>query len=362
MKIKQTFAIICLLLFPFTSYAAEYDLSIPPQGLHLAATDILVGDVVKIYATINNVGSLDIEGTATCSDNGNLIGMKQLSAKYSGASEEVWFTWTPTQKGDHTISLDVLTDSVDDENPTDNHASVTVSVDGDNDNDGIGDSIDTDDDNDGVPDTEDDFPLDPNLSHDSDGDGQDDAVDSDDDNDGLFDWEEAAQGSNPTVYDTDHDGVGDKQDEYPTDPNRTSAPEPAAATTIQTKTEPQGQVLGVEDAKTQPSVTNTNSNQEDQGPDARVLGEEDTVTTIDPIIHEDPIATLEADDKYNQKQPPEVEVNNTPNWLSWPYILWILAGAFAILAGLFFIFFILARKRKKEDKDEDQTLKKTAKK
>ncbi|MBU2566367.1 hypothetical protein KKG46_02285 [Patescibacteria group bacterium] len=346
MKFKQIIAIICILLFPFTTHAAEYDLSIPPQGLHLAATDILVGDVVKIYATINNVGSSDIEGTAVCKDNGNLIGMKSLSAKYSGASEEVWFTWVPMQPGNHTVSLDVITDSVEDENPGDNQTSVTVFVDGDNDNDGIGDSVDPDDDNDGVPDTEDDYPLDPDLSHDTDGDGQDDSVDSDDDNDGIYDWDEAAQGSNPLLYDTDHDGVGDKQDEYPTDPTRSSTPAPTPE--IQ-QPKPTGQVLGAEDNNIQVASVNTSETQNNNNPDPRVLGEEDSVTNTDPIIHENPIVALQADENYNKKVLPEIEVNNKANWLSWPYILWIIAGTFAVLAGLFFLFFLLARKRKKED-------------
>jgi hypothetical protein len=198
MKPKYLLLALSLLLAPIAANAADNDLSIPGGGFYANDASVLVGQTVKLYGTVNNLGTVDTEATAVCKAGASLVNMKSLSARSGGASEEVWFTWTPVSPGTYTLSLNVALDgNITDPNLGDNYAEVQIFVDGDNDNDGIGDTEDPDDDNDGVPDTEDDYPLDPTKSHDTDGDGQDDSVDSDDDNDGLFDWEDTAQGTSP---------------------------------------------------------------------------------------------------------------------------------------------------------------------
>ncbi|SMF51805.1 Thrombospondin type 3 repeat-containing protein [Alteromonadaceae bacterium Bs31] len=98
----------------------------------------------------------------------------------------------------------------------------------DSDQDGQGDACDSDDDDDGVPDSEDDFPLDPNASvaSDADGDGWPVGQDSDDNNaqvpegdyvdtdgDGLAD-----NGGLAADSDDDNDGYNDDEDDFPTNP------------------------------------------------------------------------------------------------------------------------------------------------
>jgi hypothetical protein len=355
MKPKYLFLALSLALVPLTAFAADNDLSIPDNGFYANNTSVLVGQTVKLYGTVNNLGAIDTEATAVCKANASLVNMKSLSARANGASEEVWFTWTPVSPGTYTLSLNVALDgSIVDPNLSDNYAEIQIFVDGDNDNDGIGDSTDPDDDNDGAPDTEDDYPLDPTKSHDSDGDGQDDSVDSDDDNDGLFDWEDTAQGSSPTKYDTDGDGVNDKDDAFPTDPNRTKA---EIAIPLEPET-PADQVLGIEDTS---EVTSDNSKFDVPNSkfdeNGHVLGME---TGTDEIYDEHSTNTIALESKTSYKigeepKSPEMEIRN---WFGWPNRLWLLA-LISTLGAL--IFFLIWRKRKKED-DEDVEEKKSEKK
>ena len=71
--------------------------------------------------------------------------------------------------------IDCLTDPFD-----------SASTPDDFDKDLIPDCIDPNDDNDSCPDTEDEFPLDPEFCQDTDGDGIDDRFDFDSDNDGIL--------------------------------------------------------------------------------------------------------------------------------------------------------------------------------
>lgn len=211
--------------------AAEFDVAVDAGSIVSVPSAPFVGQQVKVYATIQNIGAKDVEGTAVFKDDGIEIGRKPVSAKAAGRPEEVWVNWVPLRTGSHVIAATIASDvEYPDAVPGNNTASVAIFVDTDTDGDGIGNALDPDDDNDGVPDAQDQFPLDPTKSKDTDGDGQDNAVDSDDDNDGLYDFEEEQKGTDPEKRDTDSDGVGDKEDAFPLDPNKSVAP-PASATT-----------------------------------------------------------------------------------------------------------------------------------
>lgn len=350
MKVKHLLLAMSLALVPFTAYSADYDLSIPGGGFYANNYSVLVGDTVKLYATVNNLGTVDVEATAVCKAGDSLVSAKPLSAKANGASEETWFTWTPISPGTFTLSLNVTLDgNISDPNNINNYAEIKIFVDTDTDGDGIGDQDDPDDDNDGVPDDDDDYPHDPSRSTDTDGDGIDDATDSDDDNDGLYDWEDEAQGTSPTDYDTDGDGVNDKNDAFPTDPNR-SENKP------KTPAKPTGQVLGLEDIVEDTSDSGIqNSDSDDEG---RVLG---VATDTDEIYDEHTTNTIALERKAvytisNKKQQPEAYINSWLDWLKWPNWLWLVA----ITTGLgAFIFFLIWRKRKKEKEEEERKVKKT---
>ena len=217
-----------MLMAAAPALAATYDVQVDPN-VTVTPTPVLAGQTVRIYSSIVNVGTEDVEGVAFISDDGGQIAVKPYSAKSGGKAEEVWTLWTPASQGTHTIRVDAVNDgNIPDATPGDNTRTVSVFVDIDTDGDGIGNATDQDDDGDGVPDDQDQFPLDPSKSKDTDGDGQDNAADSDDDNDGLYDFEEAKLGTDTLKRDTDGDGVGDKEDAYPLDPNKSQTDPPPA--------------------------------------------------------------------------------------------------------------------------------------
>ena len=73
-------------------------------------------------------------------------------------------------------------------------------------------TLDMDDDNDGVDDVDDACPLDDTEQVDTDGDGFCDNQDSDDDNDGVYDFNDAVPLDPNEQYDFDGDGIGDNAD------------------------------------------------------------------------------------------------------------------------------------------------------
>ena len=86
----------------------------------------------------------------------------------------------------------------------------------------IPDCIDPNDDNDSCPDTEDEFPLDPEFCQDTDGDGIDDRFDFDSDNDGIPDHRDQFPQDPNASADGDGDGIPDSQD---TDKNNDGFPD-----------------------------------------------------------------------------------------------------------------------------------------
>lgn len=229
MSIKPLIVAVAALFSAAPAYAAVYDVQVDPN-ITVTPTPVLAGQTVRIYSSIVNAGTEDMEGVAFISDDGGQIAVKPYSAKSGGKAEEVWTLWTPVSQGTHTIRVDAVNEgNIPDATPTDNTRTVSVFVDLDTDGDGIGNAADPDDDGDGVPDGDDQFPLDPSKSKDTDGDGQDNAADSDDDNDGLYDFEEEKLGTDPLKRDTDGDGAGDKEDAYPLDPNKSQNDPPPPA-------------------------------------------------------------------------------------------------------------------------------------
>ncbi len=138
---------------------------------------------------------------------------------------------------DQNVSITLTDDDTDSDgdgiiDSLDNCQTISNSNQLDTDNDGDGDACDDDDDGDGTPDTEDDFPTDPNEDTDTDGDGIGNNEDTDDDGDGTPDTEDDFPTNPNEDTDTDGDGIGnnedtdddgdgtpDTEDDFPTDPN-----------------------------------------------------------------------------------------------------------------------------------------------
>ena len=134
--------------------------------------------------------------------------------------------------------IDCLTDPFD-----------STSTPDDFDKDLIPDCIDPNDDNDSCPDTEDEFPLDPEFCQDTDGDGIDDRFDFDSDNDGIPDHRDQFPQDPNASADGDGDGIPDSQD---TDKNNDGFPDDqiivsSALTPNQPGVEATWKVINIED-------------------------------------------------------------------------------------------------------------------
>lgn len=226
MKRLGIFSILGLLL-AIPAQAAVYDLRISPGDVMISPSTIIARQTVRIYATVENVGERDAEGTIEFYDGDRRIGSKALSVRAGGRPDEVWIPWTPESEGNHFLRVRLVSDpDTPDESQDNGLVTMDVFSDRDTDGDGFGDRADQDDDNDGALDTVDQFPQDPRRQKDADNDGVEDVQDTDDDNDGLLDVDETKLGTNPLNRDTDGDGVGDKEDVYPLDRSRFKREEP----------------------------------------------------------------------------------------------------------------------------------------
>lgn len=183
-----------VLLRPITAIAvARFDASIDADNISLAkgqhATEL---QAIRVYATITNVGSEDIEGLVRFFDNEQFIGGKVFSLRAGTRPEDAWVLWTPKTSGEHTIRVEIANDAeFPDATPTNNAASTIFAVHQDLDKDGIANEYDEDIDGDTVSNTQ-----------------------------------ENANKTNLYKVDTDEDGVNDATDAYPLDPTRQRTPPP----------------------------------------------------------------------------------------------------------------------------------------
>ncbi|MEI7512864.1 MAG: thrombospondin type 3 repeat-containing protein [Candidatus Uhrbacteria bacterium] len=316
-------------IHPVRAATTDCILSIRTQDISITPAAPFLNQSARIYATVQPECQRDTEGSVLFYANGTEIAVKPISYKKSGRAEEVWANWRPTQYGATTLRVDTKGEGGE----VGDSASITLFVDRDTDNDGIGDREDPDDDNDGVPDKQDSNPTDPTRSRDTDHDGIDDSVDSDDDNDGLYDYEEQGIGTNPLKYDTDGDGIGDKQDAFPLDPKRWEvppAPKPAPAPA----------------PASAPVVAPANTN-----PVSAPVPEAAAVTDNGEVLG----ATFE-----NNAVTGTVAVGESTNtsastddgsWLDWlmGFGKWLLLAILFLLLGIFFFW---QDKRRRDDKDE----------
>lgn len=199
--------VLALSCLPVSAQAVGlYDVSIGAEDLTFVPGVPLVEQNNKIYLTIQNDGSRDVEGDVSFFDGEALIGTKPFSVRASARPEEVWINWRPTVLGQHRLRVSVDNEtSFTDARPENNQITLSVLVD-----------------------------------RDSDGDSVPDSQDHDRDNDGLLNTDEQVAGTNPDRRDTDGDGVDDRRDVYPLDARRSvrEVPRPVTPTTTRTITPP----------------------------------------------------------------------------------------------------------------------------
>lgn len=184
---KLFFIIVLFLLIPCAAFAA--DLSIGKSSILFSNPRPLAGEIVRIYATVENSSQNDARASVEFYIDGKHISSQPITV-LAFKSSTVFEDWTP-QEGYYSVKIEV--EDVDPSDEVLDNNSVVIE----------------------------DFLV--NL--DTDGDGKFDTVDMDDDNDGIDDGVEMTNGTNPLSADTDGDGVNDKLDLFPNDPTRKSKDE-----------------------------------------------------------------------------------------------------------------------------------------
>lgn len=215
--IRRLLLALALALVPALVHAAGADLSVRASDISFSKTPLIVGDVVRLYAKVKNVGDLDVSGYVSFFQGAIPIDDSQvISMRAGGVPEEVFVDFT-VPAGSFNVRAEIKGTNPADTNPA-NDVAIT----------GLFTPV-QDSDRDGVEDGKDNCPAAKNADQkDTDGDGDGNACDEDDDDDGLSDDVEQEIGTSPTRKDTDGDGVGDKDDAFPTDPGKTVVPPPPA--------------------------------------------------------------------------------------------------------------------------------------
>jgi len=173
-----------ILLFIPSVAAAAVDVSISTADITFSNEKPYDGEIVRIYATVENKGQSDARGAVRFFINDTALGSDQPFSVLVGKTSTVFIDWNPSE-GYYNVSAEILNLDPSDGTPDNNKASVLNFL------------VNKDTDNDGIPDTE----------------------DLDDDNDGITDGVETVNGTDPLKFDTDGDGVGDMSDAFPLDPS-----------------------------------------------------------------------------------------------------------------------------------------------
>lgn len=238
--------IFFLVLAPFSAHAATgADLAISASEIFFSEDVLVVGDNVRIYAQISNVGDVDVSGYVSFYQGSIPIGDSQVVSVRSGGTLDEVFVDFVVPSGSFNIRAEIRGTDPQDENP-DNDVAIT----------GLFTPIE-DADGDGIEDEEDNCPNTANAAQtDTDGDGLGDACDDDDDNDTITDEVENEIRTDPLDQDTDNDGVSDDDDFFPTDPNRSTEDSVEDVEVIENgtdegveDTEDTGEVEGVEETE-----------------------------------------------------------------------------------------------------------------
>ncbi len=166
------FFLFFLIFLPLSAIAQitqnGFEVGIIPGNIWYSPTKFFAGDKIKIYTAIFNNSGLDISGTVIFSDNSQEIGKKDFFLSADEKIKAIFVEWT-AQAGNRNISVRLtnLNKIIDGEKKyiqleDQQIAKANITIDYDNDQDGVGDLIDEDDDNDGIKDdVEKDNNLDP---------------------------------------------------------------------------------------------------------------------------------------------------------------------------------------------------------
>lgn len=97
----------------------EVDVSLSPGSVLFVPRDIYVGEPVRIYANIANLGSKDVTGQVGFYQGPNLLAPPHpFSLRADSVTEDVWIDWTPTE-GRYNIMVKADT-TIPDQSPSNN--------------------------------------------------------------------------------------------------------------------------------------------------------------------------------------------------------------------------------------------------
>lgn len=225
-------ALAALTIQPVFAQSLDYDLGISGQEIYFSKNTLIVGDQVRVYARVRNLGKNDASGYVRFYQGNSFIGDSQTVSVLAGSvPDEVYLDWIVPVAA-FNIRAEIKAQDPKDDNPANDVAITSLFT--------------------------------PKI--DTDHDGIFDDVDPDDDNDSLLDSEEIQLGTNPKVADTDGDGVKDGDDFYPLDPSKSEEPKitlpavkptPSPAITVTTTAPATATNNTVTNSNTN---TNTNSN------------------------------------------------------------------------------------------------------
>lgn len=200
---------------PAFAHAATADLRVDPSDIRFSKSVLMVGDSVRIYTKIQNVGTADVTGYVTFYQGSSVISEPQVISLVSGGNPEEAFVDFVIPSGSFNIRA-VVSGTKPAETNLDNNVAITGMI-----------TPVPDDDHDGISNASDDCPTVANSDQaDTDHDGIGNACDDDIDSDTLTNAVEAELGTNPQLKDTDSDGVDDAHDAYPLDPKRSILEKP----------------------------------------------------------------------------------------------------------------------------------------
>lgn len=199
-----------LIIPAFASATTGPDIVIRARDIRFSKDVLVAGDDVRLYATLENAGSVDISGYVAFFQGSVSLGTSQVvTLVANGLDEEVWVDFI-VPVGPFNIRAEIRGTEPQDINP-DNDLALTPLF-----------TPVLDDDADGVVNDTDNCFEDTNEGQvDSDSDGFGDACDGDDDDDGLSDDIEGELGTNPINIDSDGDSVNDATDVFPLDSSKT---------------------------------------------------------------------------------------------------------------------------------------------
>jgi hypothetical protein len=184
------------------------------DGLFLEGNE--VDHIIYFNATVRNLGNADANNVAVNFTTNTTVFLGSTVVNVTaGGSALASVGWTAVE-GVYAATVRIDPQNLIPESfENNNNATKNLAIDGDLDDDGIGDSVDPDIDGDGYNNTVDIFPEDPGEWNDTDGDGTGDNSDDDIDGDDVPNEDDAFPYDATEWGDIDGDGIGDN-----TDPDR----------------------------------------------------------------------------------------------------------------------------------------------